>query len=115
MGAGPGGDFGKTQGKRRLYKRKISNLPKDPQKLIKDGWKETTPKSMKDNSSSRQFTDKESDLKIRFDKGKEGADGYKGKDHYHIHNPKSTGKGDYYLDKEGNPVPKNSKASHIIP
>ena len=30
-------------------------------------------------------------------------------------NPKATGKGDYYLDKYGNPVPKNSKNSHIIP
>ena len=41
--------------------------------------------------------------------------GYGGKDHYHVLNPNSTGKHDYYLDKDGNPVPKNSKASHIIP
>ena len=54
-------------------------------------------------------------LSIRFDKGKKGAGGYGGKDHYHVLNPKSTGKHDYYLDKNGNPGPKNSKASHIIP
>ena len=33
----------------------------------------------------------------------------------HILNPNSTGKHDYYLDKYGNPVAKNSKASHILP
>ena len=92
---------------------KIPNLPKTPSYLKNSGWKETTPVAMKKNTTSRTF--KKNGLTIRFDKGKNGAGGYGGKDHYHILNPNSTGKHDYYLDKYGNPVPKNSKASHTIP
>lgn len=91
----------------------IAKLPKSPAKLIKNGWKETTSAAMKRNTTSRTF--KKDGLTIRFDKGKKGVSGYGGKDHYHILNPNSTGKHDYYLDKHGNPVPKNSKASHILP
>ena len=92
---------------------KIPKLPKTPSNLIKNGWTETTHTAMKKNSASKIFEN--NGLKIRFDKGKPGAKGYKGKDHYHIFNPSSTGKHDLYLDKLGNPVPKNSKKSHIIP
>lgn len=46
---------------------------------------------------------------------KPGSPGFEGKDHYHQRNPNSTGKGDYYLDIDGNPVPKGSKRSHILP
>lgn len=92
---------------------KMPKLPKTPAKLKSSGWKETTSEAMKKNTSSRTF--KKDGLTIRFDKGKKGTGGYGGKDHYHILNPKSTGKHDYYLDKQGNPVPKNSKASHILP
>ena len=53
-------------------------------------------------------------MKIEFDKGVKGANGFKGKDHYHIKNPSSTGKSDYYLDINGNPCPKNSTKSHIV-
>lgn len=92
---------------------KMPKLPKTPIKLKSSGWKETTSAAMKKNTTSRTF--KKDGLTIRFDKGKKGAGGYGGKDHYHILNPNSTGKHDYYLDKFGNPVPKNSKKSHIIP
>ena len=92
---------------------KIPRLYKSPSKLIKSGWKEITPAAMKKNTTSRMF--KKNGYTIRFDKGTKGMGGYGGKDHYHILNPSSTGKHDYYLDKFGNPVPKNSKKSHIIP
>ncbi|MBQ7897109.1 MAG: hypothetical protein IJ323_01665 [Clostridia bacterium] len=91
----------------------IIKVPKSPAKLTRSGWKEITPDVMKKKTTSRTF--KKNGLTIRFDKGKKGAGGYGGKDHYHILNPNSTGKHDYYLDKYGNPVPKNSKASHILP
>ncbi len=87
-------------------------LPK-PSELKNSGWKDITPFEMKKNTTSRTY--KKNDLTIRYDKGIKGADGYKGKDHYHILNPNSSGKHDYYLDAFGNPVAKNSKASHIIP
>lgn len=54
-------------------------------------------------------------LKIRFDEKVNGAKGFKGKNHYHILNPNVTGNKDLYLDKNGNPVNKGSKASHILP
>jgi hypothetical protein len=92
---------------------KVPKLPKSPSRLIKNGWQEVTPAAMKKNTKSTMF--KKDGLTIRFDKGTKGAGGYGGKDHYHILNPNSTGKHDYYLDKLGNPVPKNSRASHILP
>lgn len=115
MGAGSGGGFGGTKGAKAGYKRIISSLPKNPNSLTKKGWTNTTPSGMLKNTSSLMFTNKSNGMKIRFDKGRKGVGGYGSKDHYHILNPNSTGKHDYYLDKNGNPVPKNSKASHIIP
>src|SRR5574338_63272 len=93
----------------------IKNLPKDPNKLLEAGWKETTHPEMKANSGSREFVDPKSGMKARHDPGKPGANGWEGEDHYHVENPSSTGKGDRYLDVEGNPVPKGSNKSHIEP
>jgi hypothetical protein len=111
MGAGFHGGFGGTKG---AYSTAIKNLPKNPSNLLKQGWKETTPSNMAKNTSSKMYTNKDG-LRVRFDKGDHSQGGYGSKDHYHVLNPNSTGKHDYYLDKDGNPVPKNSKASHIIP
>ena len=110
-----GGNFGNTNGKKHEYKNIISHLPKNPKNLLKNGWINTTPNEMSKKTSSQLFTNKNSGIKIRFDKGQRGLGGYGGKDHYHILNPNSTGKHDYYLDINGNPVPKNSKSSHIVP
>jgi hypothetical protein len=54
-------------------------------------------------------------LEVEFHKGKPGKPGWEGKDHWHRFNPNKTGKGDAMLDKNGNPVQKNSKPSHIDP
>lgn len=117
MGGGAGGSwsFGNTQGQKELYKSKIKTLPKNPNTLIKRGWTDVTPSGMKERTSSRMYSDKESGLTVRFDKGENEKNGYGSKDHYHVLNPEATGKKDYYLDKNGIPVAKNSKASHIIP
>lgn len=112
MGAGFHGGFGGTKGK---YREAILHLPKNPSSLLRRGWKEVTPLAMSKNTSSRMFSDSKIGLTVRFDKGIKGTVGFGGKDHYHVLNPKSTGKHDYYLDRNGNPVPKNSRASHIIP
>lgn len=93
----------------------ISSLPKNPSTLLQNGWTETTPTKMKQNTDSQTFHDTKTGFNIRFDKGTAGANGFKGKDHYHIENPNATGKSDKYLDKNGNPCAKGSKASHIIP
>ena len=81
MGAGSRGNFGNTKGKKNLIKSKINSLPKNPNSLKRQGWAETTPPQMADKTSSRTFTDKDTGLKIRFDKGTKGANGYRGKDH----------------------------------
>ncbi len=93
-----------------------SSLPKNPDELLSKGWKEITDPRAKESSNSRAFREESTGLRIRFDKGTVVESGFKGKDHYHIDNPnakdKKIGK---YLDKNGNPVNKNSKASHILP
>ncbi|CAG7648207.1 hypothetical protein PAESOLCIP111_05552 [Paenibacillus solanacearum] len=93
----------------------FSNLPKNPNELLKNGWKDVTPDGMLKNTTSREYHDEVTGFKVRFDPGKEGANGFEGMDHYHFYNPNSTGKMDYYIDKSGNPVPKGSKPSHIVP
>lgn len=91
------------------------SLPKNPDRLLEKGWQETTHPGMRDKSNSRDFFDPSTGITVRFDKGKPEAPGFRGKNHYHIENPNRTGKQDFYLDKDGNPVPKGSNASHIIP
>lgn len=114
MGTGFHGGFGNTQGTKTNYEKVIENLPQNPKLLMRRGWKEITPPAMSKYTTSKMYLNSNLGLTIRFDKGKKGISGYAGKDHYHILNPNSSGKHDYYLDKNGNPVPKNSKASHII-
>ena len=85
-----------------------------PNKLANE-WKDTTnPKAEENGSNRTSYTNTNNGMKIEFDKGVKGANGFKGKDHYHIKNPSSTGKSDYYLDINGNPCPKNSTKSHIV-
>lgn len=91
----------------------ISNLPKNPDDLLSQGWQEyINPK--KSGGNSRDFYETDTGLRIRFDKGVPGKNGYRGVDHYHIYNPNTTSGKDRYLDSDGNPVPKNSGPSHII-
>ena len=74
----------------------------------------TNPK-MAANTNSREFYDQKSGLKIRYDKGVDGENGFEAVDHYHVMNPNYTNKKvDYYLDIDGKPVGKGSKASHIV-
>ena len=94
----------------------IKNIQsKSPQQLIEDGWEDITNPKMAANTNSREFYDPKSGLKIRFDKGVDGANGFEAVDHYHVMNPNYTNKKvDYYLDIDGKPVGKGSKASHIV-
>ena len=69
----------------------LSKLPKNPSELIKKGWKDVTPEEMAKNTTSREFIDLQAGTKVRSDAGKEGANGFEGKDHYHAYNPNSTG------------------------
>ncbi len=88
------------------------NNPVRPEQLG-DTWKETTSNENK-SGNHKEYSNTETGEKVRFDKGVSGAKGYEGKDHYHRYNPKSTGKKDKYLDKNGNPCKQGSKASHIV-
>jgi hypothetical protein len=53
-----------------------------------------------------KFRDKRTGEIIQYDEGQPGETGHEGYDHYHRPNPNSKNKGDYYLDSNGNPVPK---------
>lgn len=92
-----------------------SSFPKNPNELLSNGWIEVTHPDAAKNSSSREFYESDTKLRVRFDSGKGGAAGFEGIDHYHIRNPDRTGKSDEYLDIHGNPVARGSKASHILP
>ncbi len=94
----------------------IKNIQsKSPQQLIADGWEDVTNPKMATNTASREFYDPKSGLKIRFDKGVNGANGFEAVDHYHVMNRNYTNKKvDYYLDIDGKPVGKGAKASHIV-
>jgi len=86
--------------------------PKSPDELG-DDWEDVThPEQEKNSQGSKDFKNKKTGEKIRWDpKNKKGEDD----PHWHRYNPKSTGKKDYYLDKNNNPVPKGSAASHLRP
>ncbi len=87
-----------------------NKAPSSPDELG-EGWGGTSDSS--NESGGRDFRHIESKEDVRWDPGKEGEDGWKGKNHWHRHNPQRTGKKDYYLDKDGTPVPKGSDPSHI--
>ena len=116
MGSGLGGGHYKgTAGYNAEVRRLIETLPRNPDKLLSHGWKEITRSEKQSNTTSRDFIEPKTGLKVLFDKGDPSAKGFKAKNHYHVRNPESNKKGEYYLDKDGNPVPKNSKKSHLFP
>lgn len=91
-----------------------SSLPSRGSDLLAMGWEEISH-SKQAEAGSHTYREISTGLRIRFDEKTPGAQGYAGKDHYHILNPNATGPRNMYLDKDGNPVGKNSKASHIVP
>jgi len=91
-----------------------SKLPKDPTKLLNNGWEDITHPDAKD-TGHMLLKETSTGLRIGFDKGVPGANGFKGKDHYHIFNPDATSNKDLYLDKFANPTKKGSKNSHVLP
>lgn len=88
-------------------------LPKNPKKSNR--FIDVTDPRKRKNTDSLNFKDRESGLEIEFHAGRQGQKGWRGKDHYHIKNPDSTNDNNYYLDKNGNPCPKGSKDSHLVP
>lgn len=91
-----------------------SELPKTGKDLLDAGWEEISHPAQA-ASGHHTYREPSSGLRIRYDEPTPGADGFAGKDHYHILNPNATGSRDMYLDRNGEPVKKNSKASHILP
>ena len=89
------------------------HYPQNPDELVEQGWEETTHPD--NHSGNRDFVNPKTGEKIHYDKGVSGANGFKGKDHYHRYNPNSTDNSDLYLDRYGNSTPKGSKLSHILP
>jgi hypothetical protein len=91
-----------------------SNLPQTGQGLVNSGWEEISH-SAQAASGHHTYKEPATGLRIRYDEPNPKAKGFAGKNHFHILNPNATSSKDMYLDKNGNPVKKNSKASHIVP
>jgi len=89
------------------------NAPPHSPDALGEEWEETTSTKNKRPDIHRKFKNKKTGEEIEFDKGQPGRKGWAGKDHWHRVNPNKTGKKDAYLDKDGNPVGKNSHKSHI--
>ena len=87
------------------------NPPKPPESLGSE-WEEL-PAGKSPNT--RKFRHKKYGIRINFDYGNPNASSkaHKSRDHWHRLNPNSRSKGDFYLDKNGNPVSKNHKDSHL--
>lgn len=88
-----------------------TTLPSDPDDLVDDGWVEEPHPA----PNRRRFRNPNTGEVLDFDQGVPGRDGWAGRDHYHRPNPNATGKGDFNLDHNGNPVPRGSAPSHIPP
>ena len=92
----------------------MPSLPSNPDDLLAQGWNETTDPRMA-AAGRRTFINPTTGEQVEFDLAQPAGTGFKADDHYHVLNPDTTSKLDYYLDQNGNPVPKGSTASHIPP
>ena len=92
----------------------VANLPERGDQLLNQGQEEISH-SQQALHGSHTYRDPDTGLRIRYDEPKPGKPGFEGVPHYHILNPNATSNRDRYLDKNGNPVAKGSKASHIMP
>ena len=109
---GNSGHFSGTLGGSVGTIQSLQNM--DPKDLSSD-WKDTTNPKAKENGSNRTtYTNENTGMVIHFDKGQKDKNGFAGKDHWHVENPNATSSKDAYLDIDGNPCPKGSKASHIV-
>jgi len=94
----------------------IKQLPKDPQELLDQGWRDVTDPRLAASPSNRiELEDPTTGRKVSFEPGKPGEPGWEGKDHYHVYNPGSTNARNRYLDRDGNVVRKGADSSHIEP
>ncbi len=85
------------------------NAPCSPN-FLNNKWKETTHPLKMENTEDKEFTNIITNEVIEYHPNNSQG---KYQPHWHRKNPLSTNKHDYYLDKDGNPVRKNSKESHI--
>jgi len=100
-----------AMGKRQVDAR----LPKNPDELLNDpNWEETTHPEAAE-AGHRNFENKATGGKLRYDEGTPGATGHEGESHWHRYNPKSKNRHDKYLDANDNPVGEHSDASHLYP
>lgn len=99
-----------------MRKKQIdTQLPDNPDELLNDpDWAETSHPEAKENGH-RTFENTKTGEIIRHDAGKPGKMGHKAQDHWHRHNPDSTGDFNKYLDAKGNPVPDGHPDSHLYP
>lgn len=97
-----------------LTGEKPKDYPKNPDNLLDDGYEETTHPEAGQHGV-RRFKNPKTGDEVEFHKGKTGASGWEGEDHWHRFNPNKSGKEDAMLDENGQPVRKGSNPSHLEP
>jgi len=86
------------------------NTPPCSPSVLNKNWAETTHPTKQLRTDDKEYTNIVTGEVIEFHPYNSLKE-YK--PHWHRINPNITGKYNYYLDKDGNPVSKNSKQSHI--
>jgi len=92
----------------------IFDFPSNPNQLLNDGWQNITHPSKASNTNMMDLLNPNTGQHIEFHP-KSGSQGWSAVDHYHVHNPNATNKGNALLNSSGQPVPDGSHASHITP
>ncbi len=95
-----------------LNKSEVKNLPKNPNDLLRKGYREITH-PMAREGGHRTFENPVTGQRIRFDPAKPEKSGHGGRDHYHYYNSNQTDRMTEYLDINGDPCPRHSHESHI--
>ncbi len=88
------------------------SLPTNPEN--DKNWEDISHPKEK-NAGHTTFRNKKTGEEIRLDKGTSEKTGHGAHDHYHRLNPNSIDRHDEYLDKDFNPVGRNSEESHLYP
>jgi RHS repeat-associated protein len=92
-----------------------SNLPTNPDDFLKNpDWEETSRPEAKENGH-REFRDKKTGERIRYDEGDLDKPGHRAHDHYHRYNPRNKEDREPYLDANGNPASDGCDESHLYP
>jgi hypothetical protein len=89
-------------------------LADGPDDLLRQGYRETS-NPLAAHRGHRNFEHPGTGDRLRHDRGRPGAPGHEGRDHYHRYNPGAASRHDQYLVKDGSACARGSEGSHLYP